>query len=438
MEKLLHYVWKHKIFPLAPLRTCSGEDIEVIDTGLPNTNAGPDFFNAKIRIGGTMWVGNVEIHRTASDWYRHGHESDPAYRNVVLHVVAACDTDVTASDGKVIPQLILPVPDHIRKQYDTLCTTENSPRCLDVIPSLDDMTVHGWMSALLCERLAARAARVTERMKALNGDWETAFFITLARNFGFGLNGDAFETWARHMPLHAAAKHRDNLFQLEALFLGQAGLLEPEAVPCSCRREAMEDPYFCRLSSEYRYLARKFSLTPLSCHEWKYLRLRPQNFPHIRLSQLAQLYFRQTAPFSRILETTDTEGLRTCLQCSATTYWETHYIFGCPGPQSEKRLSRGSLDLIVINTAAPVLYAYGLQHNNENLCERAMGWLEELKAENNRIIRQWQACGLEVRNAADSQALIQLQQAYCDTKDCLRCRFGFEYLKRNHTYFTRK
>ncbi|MBO5180683.1 MAG: DUF2851 family protein [Paraprevotella sp.] len=437
MEKLLHYVWRHKIFPLAPLYTDTGESVEVIDPGQPNTNAGPDFFNAKIKFNGTLWVGNVEIHRISSDWFRHGHDCNPAYNNVILHVVETRDTDVTTADGKTIPQLTLSVPEKTREDYETLRTMECYPRCAEIILELNDMTVHSWLSALLCERLAARANRVTERMQALSGDWETAFFITLARNFGFGLNGDSFERWAGVMPLSAAAKHRDNLFQLEALFLGQAGLLAPEAVPAGCRQEATSDPYFNRLSAEYSYLAHKFSLTPLSCHEWKYLRLRPQNFPHIRLSQLAQLYYGQKASFSRILEITDMEELRKCLQCQATSYWETHYIFGKSDTQNEKQLTRGSLNLIIINTVIPVLYAYGMQHGNEHLCERAMEWLEELPAENNHIIRQWKMCGLKVKSAADSQALIQLKQAYCDTRDCLRCRFGYEYLNRNHTYFTR-
>ncbi|MCM1108256.1 MAG: DUF2851 family protein [Clostridium sp.] len=435
MEKLLHYVWKHKIFPLTPLHTLDGEPLEVIDPGLPNTNAGPDFFNAKIKIDGTLWVGNVEIHHTASDWQAHGHESDPSYNNVVLHVVENNDTTVTTQDGKPVPQLTLPIPDYVRNNYARLNTTDRYPRCYEVIPRLDRLTVHSWMSALLCERLETRAAKVTERVDALSGDWETAFFATLARNFGFGLNGDAFELWARHMPLSAAAKHRDNLFQIEALFMGQAGLLDPEAVPCNCRNEATDDPYFKHLAAEYHYLAHKFSLTPLSHHEWKYLRLRPQNFPHIRLAQMARLYHRGNASFSRILETSETDRLHECLQCEPSEYWETHYMFGCPGRKNHKHLSKASLDLIIINTVAPVVYAYGLRHGNETLCDRAMLLLEQLKAENNHIIRQWKECGLTVQSAADSQALIQLRLAYCDKRDCLRCRFGYEYLKTKQTYF---
>lgn len=430
MEKLLHYVWKHKIFPLKALLTTDGEEIEVVDPGMGNPNSGPDFFNAKIKWNGTLWAGTVEIHLRASDWYRHGHDGDAAYNNTILHVVNVADCRVKAENGKSIPQLQLDIPARVQQHYDDLCRTETYPRCYPIIRHLDTFTVHSWMSALLCERLTERAGLVTERVKRLNGDWENAFFITLARNFGFGLNGDAFEYWAQRIPLQAVGKHRDNLFQVEAFFMGQAGLLTPDAVPKSNREAAAQDEYFERLQKEYRYLAHKFSLPePMACERWQYLRLRPQNFPHLRLSQLAYLYHQQSISLSRILSATDTDELLQLLQSRVTPYWETHYIFGCPGPKNEKRLSKGSRLLLIINTVVPVLYAYGLQHGSEACCNRATALLEQLKAESNFIIRQWAECGLTVETAADSQALIQLKRAYCDRKECLKCRFGYEYLK---------
>lgn len=430
MEHLLHYVWKHKMFPLQILRTAGdGLEVEVIDPGLPHKDAGPDFFNAKIKIAGTLWVGNVELHLCSSDWYRHRHDTDPAYNNVVLHVVQAADCRVVTADGKTLPQLELSVPESVQANYRELRATDDYPRCHRMVPRFSTMTVHSWLSALLCERLEERAGRVLKRCEALQGDWETAFFITLARNFGFGLNGDAFEAWAWHLSPSALGKHRDNPFQIEAFFLGQAGLLVPEALPTGCRDAAVADGYYQQLVREYDYLAVKFGLTPMSCYEWKYLRLRPQNFPHLRIVQLAHLYCSGSASLSRILEAPDSVALCELLQTQVSAYWQTHYLFGCSSPGNDKKLSRSSLHLLLINTVAPTLYAYGMQHGQSRYCDRAIALLEALKAENNFIIRQWEACGIHVTSAADSQALIQLKREYCDRNECLRCRFGFEFLR---------
>lgn len=430
MEQLLHYVWRHRILPLEPLRTTDGEEVEVIDPGLHNRNAGPDFFNAKVRIGQTMWVGNVEIHLRASDWQRHRHQTDAAYNSIILHVVETADEVITTADGKHPPQVIVPIPDSVRQHYAELCTTEDYPRCWRIIPSLSQLMVHSWMSALLCERLEQRAQRCLGWLKATDGDWERTTFIALARNFGFGINGDAFETWGKHLPLHAAAKHRDDLFQLEALFLGTAGLLTLEAVPPTAREAAATDDYFLRLQKEWAYMQHKFQLPePMHHTLWRYLRLRPQNFPHLRIVQLAQLYHRGTASFATFINATTRKQIHQALQTEPSTYWQTHYLFGLPSKTSKKALSTASRDLIIVNTICPLLFARGTVQGDEALQERAASLLEELAPEQNYIIRQWQQCGLTVTNAADSQALIQLKREYCDRKDCLRCRFGYEYLK---------
>lgn len=431
MEQLLHYVWKHRILPLGKLCTTSGQEVEVIDPGLHNHDAGPDFFNAKVRIGGQVWVGNVEIHLRSSDWQRHGHQLDPAYNNVILHVAEVVDAEVVTQDGKQLPQLCLPIPEDVSEHYAELCRTEDYPRCWRIIPSLSRLTVHSWMSALLAERLAERAQRCLDWLKAVDGDWERTLFVALARNFGFGVNGDAFEAWGKALPLHAAAKHRDDLFQLEALFLGSAGLLALEAVPPTARQAAAEDSYFLRLQREWAYLKHKFQLPePMAYERWRYLRLRPQNFPHLRIVQLANLYFRGTASFAALMKASSREALHTALDAAPSDYWQRHYLFGLESRRSEKHLSPSSRDLIIINTVCPMLFGYGEAHNDPSVQERAVELLEELRPEQNYIIRQWQQCGVEVASAADSQALIQLKRIYCDRKDCLRCRFGFEYLKR--------
>ncbi len=431
MEQLLHYVWKHRILPLGKLCTTSGQEVEVIDPGLHNHDAGPDFFNAKVRIGGQVWVGNVEIHLRSSDWQRHGHQLDPAYNNVILHVAEVVDAEVVTQDGKQLPQLCLPIPEDVSEHYAELCRTEDYPRCWRIIPSLSRLTVHSWMSALLAERLEERAQRCLDWLKAVDGDWERTLFVALARNFGFGVNGDAFEAWGKALPLHAAAKHRDDLFQLEALFLGTAGLLALEAVPPTARQAAAEDSYFLRLQREWAYLKHKFQLPePMAYERWRYLRLRPQNFPHLRIVQLANLYFRGTASFAALMKASSREALHTALDAAPSDYWQRHYLFGLESRRSEKHLSPSSRDLIIINTVCPMLFGYGEAHNDPSVQERAVELLEELRPEQNYIIRQWQQCGVEVASAADSQALIQLKRIYCDRKDCLRCRFGFEYLKR--------
>ena len=420
MEQLLHYVWKHKIFPLEELKTTAGQKLEIIDTGLANHNAGPDFFNAKIKLDGVLWVGNIEIHTHSSDWMKHGHHADKAYDNVILHVATHIDADVQRSNGETIPQLQLDCPAHVRANFNELIATDSYPPCYRIIPSLSSFTVHSWMSALQMERFEQKNAQLIERLRICNNHWEDAFFMTLARNFGFGLNSDAFETWAKCIPLRAVDKHRDNLFQIEALFFGQAGILsDPDG-----------DEYYLKLKREYEYLAHKFKLTPMDVTRWRFLRLRPNNFPHIRIAQLACLYHRAYGLLSQLMEKGTLKEIRDLLRGGTSQYWLTHYTFNECSESRPKTLSESSLDLLIINTVVTFLYAYGIHQGKEELCLRATRFLEELKPENNYIIRMWSQCGLKVSHAGDSQALIQLKKEYCDKKKCLYCRIGYEYLKK--------
>ena len=430
MEQLLHYVWRHKMFPLQEIHTTDGKLVEVIDPGLHNRNAGPDFFNAKVKIDGTLWVGNVEIHDRSHDWYVHGHDHDSAYNNVVLHVAGVVDDNVITSDGKFLPQLQLDVPKEINDHYKELLETDQYPPCYKIIPDLTKLTIHSWMSALQTERLEQKTEAIKARVDRNNGSWEDGYFTTLARNYGFGINGDAFEMWANTLPLKAVDHHRDDVFQIEAIFMGQAGLLELNTIPSQYQRDALNEGYFAKLRNEYQYLAHKFSMKPMDATMWRFLRLRPQNFPHIRISQLANLYYSRRAGLSSLVECTTIEQLKAVLATSVTPYWETHYTFGSTSCRNDKNLSPASLNLLMINTAIPMLFAYGKHKSDEAICDRAFDLLEQLKAENNHITRLWQQCGLTAQNAGDSQALIQLKKEYCDKKDCLRCRIGFEYLKR--------
>ncbi len=421
MEQLLHYVWKHKIFSLKELKTTTGQQVEVIDTGLANTDAGPGFFNAKLKLDGVLWIGNIEIHERSSDWFKHGHHADAGYNSVILHIASEIDTEISRSNGERIPQIQLICPEAVRTNYKELLETDSYPPCYRIIPSLPPFTAHSWMTALQMERFEQKATLLNERLKRCQGNWEDAFFITLARNFGFGLNGDAFETWAHQLPFRAVDKHRNDLFQIEAIFFGQAGILE----------DSDGDGYYLRLKKEYTYLQHKFGLIPMDASLWRFLRLRPANFPHIRIAQLACLYHRAYGLLSRIMETETLQGVRDILKGGTSEYWLTHYTFGGSSPSRPKTLSNTSLDLLIINTVVTFLYAYGLHKGNRVLCARAGSFLEELKAENNYITRMWEQCGMKASNAADSQALIQLKKEYCDKKKCLYCRIGYEYLKRS-------
>lgn len=430
MEQLLHYVWKHKLFPLVELKTTDGKPVEVIDPGLHNHNSGPDFFNAKVKINQILWVGNVEIHDKSSDWFLHGHDKDQAYDNVVLHVTGKSDVEVMNTAGQYIPQMVLEVPSTIRENYEELLRTDQYPPCYQIIPDLTTLNIHAWMAALQTERLEQKTEAIIRRVKRMNGSWENAYFLTLARNYGFGINGDTFEEWATHIPFSAIAHHRDKLFQIEAVFMGQAGLLDINAIPERYQQEALNEGYYAKLRNEYLYLAHKFSLCPMDYKRWKFLRLRPQNFPHIRLSQLANLYYERKTGLSQLVECKDLFSLQSLLSTKVTPYWETHYTFGSISDLNEKNLSPFSMNLLMINTCIPMLFAYGRHSAKEALCNRAFDFLEQLKAENNYIIRLWKECGLTVKNAGDSQALIQLKKEYCDKKECLRCRIGYEYLKK--------
>jgi hypothetical protein len=377
-----------------------------------------------------MWAGNVEIHYKSSDWYLHGHDKNRDYDNVILHVATVLDTEVMKSNGQYVPQIQLTVPDYVREHYHELRKTETYPACYKAIPYFTSLKIHSWMASLQAERLEQKTEAIRHRVELCNGDWENAYFVTLARNYGFGINGDVFEQWAYNIPLSAVAHHRDDLFQIEAIFMGQAGLLELDAIPECYQKDALNEGYFALLRGEYQYLAHKFSMEPIDFKLWRFLRLRPQNFPHIRLSQLANLYYQQKAGLSQLVECVTIDQLRSVLGSQVTPYWETHYTFGSASDRNEKHISMGSINLLMINTAIPMLFAYGRHKKKEVLCDRAFDFLEQLKPENNHIIRMWQEVGLPVKTAGDSQALIQLKKEYCDKKDCLRCRFGYEYLKR--------
>ena len=417
-ESILHYVWQHKLFTAHDLRTTDGEPVDVIDVGKHNTDAGPDFFNAKIKIGDTLWAGNVEIHTNSSDWSKHNHQSDKAYDSVILHVVDAADTDVYRIDGVQIPQLRLVYSKSIETNYEKLISEQKWIPCSDKIGSVPAVFIQSWKNALLTERLESKLLAITNLLNENKQHWEDAFYITLARNFGFGTNSQAFETLAKSLPLSALGKHKDQLFQLEALLFGQAGLLNKDAT----------DEYATKLKQEYDFLRSKFSLQPMECSQWKLLRLRPDNFPHVRIAQFAALIHSSSKLFTKMVDNPNIDYLKGIFACKPSSYWQTHYLFAQESAKKSKNLGSQSINSILINTVVPFLFCYAHQKNIQDLKDKALLILEQIPAERNAIVSGWQNLGLTTESAYDSQALLQLKKLYCDDKKCLRCRIGHKVL----------
>jgi len=417
-ETILHYVWQHKLFFTNNLFTTDGEQVEVIDVGKYNTDAGPDFFNAKIRIGGTIWAGNLEIHTRSTDWEKHNHHNDKAYDSVILHVVDTANGDVYRIDGARIPQLVLDYPKQIIANYEQLINEQKWIPCADKIASVPSIFIESWKNALLTERLEQKMQSIVDLLIEKNQHWEEAFYITLARNFGFGTNSQAFESLAKSLPLAALGKHKDNQFQLEALLFGQAGLLYDDSV----------NDYSIKLKQEYEFLRAKFTLQPLNASQWKLLRLRPDNFPHVRIAQFAGLIHSSSKLFSKIVENPNIDYLRSVFACEPSVYWQTHYLFSAESPQRNKKLGALSINGILINTVVPFLFCFAHQKNIQELKDKALLLLEQIPCESNSIVSGWKNLEISADSAYDSQALLQLKKHYCDEKKCLRCRIGHKVM----------
>ncbi|RHO74415.1 DUF2851 family protein [Parabacteroides sp. AF48-14] len=425
MERLLHYVWKYKLYAAASLATTDGRPVQVIDPGMQNTDAGPDFFNAKIKIDGTLWAGSVEIHDKASDWLLHHHDTDKAYDSVVLHVTGVNDFLPVRTNGEPIPQLVLAVPDTVARSIDWLLYREASLPCLDYIRQIESLHIDCWLEALLSERLERKTHDIFTLLDAYNNDWNEVFYITLTRNFGFGVNNDAFERLAKSLPLRCIRKQRSSSSQVEAMLFGQAGMLAEEN----------EDHYYRLLQREYEFLRHKFDLSPMDDFVFKSLRTRPVNFPYLKVAQLATLWVQHDTLFSAILEAGSTGDIKKYFRVSPSDYWETHYHFRYASPRKEKPMGENALNILLINTVVPMLFAYGLRNKQPEYCERATRLLESIPPEKNSIVSSFCHAGITVRHAGDSQALIQLKREYCEKKKCLYCRIGFRMLKQQAPTF---
>ena len=422
-EDFLHYVWKFRLFDRVNLQTNDGEELEVLSAGLHNSDSGPDFQNARIRIGNTVWAGNVEVHLSSSDWQKHGHTTDNAYDNVTLHVVYRDDEPLVLANGRRVPTLELQnrIPADLYNRYHTLIFgNQTIIPCEASIGSVDDITMYNWLTRVLVERLEKRSAAVFAALNKNRGDWEETFYQFLAANFGFKTNSLPFELLAKSLPQNILAKHKNNPLQIEALLFGQAGFLNSDMV----------DEYPQKLKKEYEFLQKKYQLTPVENHLWKFMRLRPQNFPTIRLAQFAALVVRSNHLFSKLLEIKDVKGLRDMFtEIKVNPYWENHYRFDAESAPSTKNLGQASIDILLLNTLALFLFSYGKHNQIQHFINRSLQLLEYLPAENNKIVADFTTLGVKIKTAFESQALLELKNNYCNYKKCLHCGVGNKILK---------
>jgi hypothetical protein len=421
-ESFIHYLWQFQRFDKTLLRTTNQEPIRILKTGMLNTDAGPDFLQARLQIGEIEWVGNIEIHIRASDWNSHNHQTDASYNNVILHVVWEHDKPIVRADGTEVPTLELKhiTDPALLEKYHLLIGNKNVIPCAAQFKEVSVLSKVAVLDKVLTRRLIQKSKIVAELLEENQGDWEETAYQLLARNFGFKLNSEAFLRLAKNLPLKMLQKHRDNLTQIEAMLFGQSGLL------------AEVDDYSKKLTQEYDFFAAKFSLKDkmLGAHEWKLLRTRPANFPTIRIAQLARLITLQKSFFSLFTQTESIEDLRKTLQVKQSDYWLENYHFNRKAARKSNGLGKDSIDNLLINTVIPLLACYAQKMDNQSYMDRAIAFLESFPAESNHIIDIWKNLGLEIKTAFDAQASIELYNNFCNQKKCLLCNVGIEILKR--------
>lgn len=414
-EDFLHFIWKFGLFERAGMIADTGDVVEVRGLGEHNSDAGPDFLNTRIKIGNTVWAGNTEIHLKSSDWNSHGHNNDNAYDNVILHAVFQYDQEVKRSSGEIVPTVILKFDDRLFQNYSHLLTTKKGPACYPRLKSIDSIIIDVWLNSLVVERLQQKTDHILQLLEQYRNNWEEVFYIVLARSFGFGLNAVPFELMARSLPLSLILRHSDNLKHIEALIMGQSGFLN-DAV--------LFNDYYKQLRSDYTHLRNKYNLKPVSRHLWKFLRLRPVNFPTIRLAQFAALLYKSESLFSRVIACSAITDLTSIFNVKASEFWNTHYTFDTPSRPSVKQPGSSTINIIIINTVIPFLFIYGKMTGNSDLKDRAISLLASMPPEDNRIIRRWENSGIGADSAFTSQGLLQLNNHYCIKKRCLACSIG--------------
>ena len=425
-EALLHYFWRNKLFATVPLVTTDGRELRILRTGVPHQDAGPDFKQAVVKVGELTWAGDVEIHIRASDWLRHGHQHDGKYGAIVLHVVYEEDVGL----GLPCPTLELKryIPPSLIAEYEHLSRSTELLPCRTFLPSVTSLQFSGWLSRLAVERYERRQQEILDSLRSCHDSWHEAVFRRFVVNFGFRTNAAAFELLGRSLPYKYVLKHKDSRLQVYALVFGQAGMLEEEP-------ETLEgDSYYRTLQDEYRYLRYKYGLSPIPLKTWNLLRLRPQNFPCVRLAQLSECLYRIPDLMEQLLHCGDVTSLTHISGFVPSEYWETHrHHFGRGSPRHSCQIGSQTVDLLVINTVVPVRLAYATFHGNDGMKEKAFSLLEQVGFENNVITRQYVEAGFPNGSALYSQAILELNKNYCVPKQCLRCDIGCLILKRKNS-----
>jgi hypothetical protein len=419
-EEFLHYLWKYQLFK-QHLKSSDQEDIIVKKIGTKNTDAGPDFSNALIKIGNSIWAGNVEIHIKTSDWFKHNHQIDPKYKTVILHVVYENDLEDKQIQKINTPMLELKeyIISNTFQKYQAFMGNLYWIPCENQINEVSRFKLYYFISKLAIERLEYKSERIQRLLLKNKNNLEQSFYELLAHNFGFKTNSEAFEMLAESLLLTILAKQKNSLLQIEALLFGQAGMLNKD----------FKDAYPNKLKKEYGFLKVKYMLNPISSHIWKFLRLRPSNFPTIRLAQFAMLIYNSSALLSQIIESETIDQITHFFKIETSEYWNTHYNFDLKTKNKKKILGQQATNLILINTVIPFLFVYGKFKDEEKFCKKALNFLEILDRENNHIIRKWKSLGITTSSAFFTQALIHLKHFYCDKKRCLECQVGHELLK---------
>lgn len=420
-EKLLQYLWQHRLFNVHDLRTVSGEPLQIQAAGTWNTNAGPDFLNARIRVGKTLLAGNVELHLKTSDWIKHGHGKDNHYKNLILHVVYECDITNDDELPPHVPALELKgrIPGLLLERYNRLMQRGGLILCAEQLDRVTGLDWLSWKDRLLVERWQQKTALFSGWMENNQNNWAETFYYALARNFGLPVNGDAFEAVARSLPLKLISTYKHHLFKTEALLFGQAGMLEGN----------FREEYPSGLKEEYLFLQKKHTLQPVKPHLWRWLRMRPSAFPSLRLAEFAALIHRSSHLFSKILETETVKALREEFRVTASAYWNTHYRFDQQTHFKKKELGHNMIESLMINTICPMLAMYDRFQLSGKYLERAFQWMKTLSPENNRYTREWTKLDIANKSAWDSQALLQLTRRYCMDKRCLECVIGNKILR---------
>jgi len=421
-EDFLHYIWKFQKFSKTDLNTQDNDSIEIVNQGSHNLDSGPDFFSAQIRIGEQLWVGNVEIHLKSSDWYAHRHEIDTAYDNVILHVVWQHDVDVFRKDNTVIPTLELKnrIDNSTLSSYNKLFSgKKNWIPCEDSFGEVDDFVLQNWLERLYFERLENKSDLIFELLEHSKNDWEAVLFMVLAKNFGLKNNGQSFLSMARSFDFSVLRKLQKNQTQIEALLIGQAGLLETES----------DGDYFNKLKTEYQFIKNKFQLENRDVLPAQFFRLRPVNFPTIRLAQMAALYFVNHQLFSKVISAKNKEEIYKLFNSSASEFWDTHFHFNSLSPKRKKRLSKEFIDLIIINTILPVLFCYH-KHTGKEIPDHLLELIKSIDKEDNNLVNSFNELKHIAENAMHSQALIEMKLNYCDRKRCLQCAVGNELIRK--------